>query len=331
MDLYQCRRSILKQQQGKAVVSMCHPSFGCTKCNRRQPPIVIMGLFCVAAISNMPACLAFLRRTAAPMMRRRSSSVAPPRIASRRLTSLAPNRHTFRLPSAMRRSLLHSPQKCEVMDVTKEIMPTCPGTRKFLATSPFGSANLSNSWWCSELLLLLLLPLLLVEAAPTGALWGGILPSPLGRLTSPGPKGSSSMPAPWHISLSFTPTPGVTSAALKVAFSMSVPPASTNLLLMRSSRSLGDTPRLRQSSTHTSGPPLKPTRIGLKLDTMQLSSSSSLRSPVSIKLFSSPRLMFHSCVRPSMSRLSSTHTLKPLFCSVVANMRPRVPPHTHTS
>eukprot|EP00983_Pelagomonas_calceolata_P094673 1157912-Pelagomonas_calceolata.AAC.5 len=49
------------------------------------------------------------------------------------------------------------------------------------------------------LLLLLLLPLLLVEAAPTGALWGGILPSPLGRLTSPGPKGSSSMPAPWHI------------------------------------------------------------------------------------------------------------------------------------
>ncbi len=52
-----------------------------------------------------PACAARLRPTAAAMMARRSSSVAPPRMASRRDTSEAPNRHTLRLPSASRRSL----------------------------------------------------------------------------------------------------------------------------------------------------------------------------------------------------------------------------------
>lgn len=53
-----------------------------------------MGLFCVTASTSMPACAAFLLSTAADMTDASSSSVAPPRTASRKLTSLAPNRHT---------------------------------------------------------------------------------------------------------------------------------------------------------------------------------------------------------------------------------------------
>ena len=59
-----------------------------------QPPICTMDLFFDRAISNMPACAAFLRSTAAEMMVRSSASVASSRIASRRLTSLAPKRQT---------------------------------------------------------------------------------------------------------------------------------------------------------------------------------------------------------------------------------------------
>jgi len=162
----------------------------------------------------MPACAARLRDTAAPMIARRSPSLAPSRIASRRLTSFAPNRHTWktahlslnglcqlcllasntsncavqdcshcdrlrlhilscslyslrrtlladltsaqpeqhtphaargrgrralRLPSAMRRRRLQSPQKACVMDVTNDTLPRWPRTRKFFATSPAGS------------------------------------------------------------------------------------------------------------------------------------------------------------------------------------------------
>ena len=43
----------------------------------------------------MPACAAFLRSTAAEIIRRRSSSLAFSRIASLKLTSFAPNRHTY--------------------------------------------------------------------------------------------------------------------------------------------------------------------------------------------------------------------------------------------
>jgi len=50
--------------------------------------------FLVRESSNMPACAAFLRLTAAEMTARRSASAAPSRIASRRLTSFAPKRHT---------------------------------------------------------------------------------------------------------------------------------------------------------------------------------------------------------------------------------------------
>ena len=39
----------------------------------------------------------------------------------------------------MRRRRLQSPQKALVMLVTKETVPTKPGTRKFFATSPEGS------------------------------------------------------------------------------------------------------------------------------------------------------------------------------------------------
>lgn len=58
-------------------------------------------------------------------------------------------------------------------------------------------------------LLLLLLPFVLPfvlaeeedgdESALAAADLAEILPKPLGRLMSPGPKGSSSTPAPWHL------------------------------------------------------------------------------------------------------------------------------------
>lgn len=59
-----------------------------------QPPMVIIGLFCVTASTSIPACAAFLLSTAADMTAASSSSVAPPRTASRKLTSFAPNKHT---------------------------------------------------------------------------------------------------------------------------------------------------------------------------------------------------------------------------------------------
>lgn len=67
--------------------------------------MVIIGRFAAAASSNMPACAARLRSTAALMTSRSSSSVAPARSASRSDTSFAPNRQTFKLPSASSRSL----------------------------------------------------------------------------------------------------------------------------------------------------------------------------------------------------------------------------------
>ena len=59
-----------------------------------HPPMWTIALFLFLAISNMPACAAFFLSTAAEMITRRSSSDAPWRIASLRLTSLAPNRQT---------------------------------------------------------------------------------------------------------------------------------------------------------------------------------------------------------------------------------------------
>lgn len=53
-----------------------------------------MDLLGVAAMANMPACAAFLRSTAADITAAKSESVAPSRIASLRLTSFAPKRHT---------------------------------------------------------------------------------------------------------------------------------------------------------------------------------------------------------------------------------------------
>jgi len=68
-----------------------------------QPPIWTMERLGAAAIANMPACAALLRPTAAEMTASSSPSEAPSRIASRRLTSLAPNRHTCAAPPSSHR------------------------------------------------------------------------------------------------------------------------------------------------------------------------------------------------------------------------------------
>ena len=62
------------------------------------PPIKIIGLFLCCAILNMPACWGFFRCTAAAMMDSTSSFDEPLRRASRRDTSEAPKRHTFKFP-----------------------------------------------------------------------------------------------------------------------------------------------------------------------------------------------------------------------------------------
>ena len=93
-----------------------------------QPPIFTMARFLVPASSIMPAWAARLRSTAADTTAARSPSLAPWRIASRRLTSLAPNRQTLRLPSAISRRRLQSEQKALVMDVMKLTLPWKPGT-----------------------------------------------------------------------------------------------------------------------------------------------------------------------------------------------------------
>ncbi len=55
---------------------------------------------------------------------------------------------TLRLPSAMRRRRLQSPQKALVMEVTKDTVPRKPGTRKFFATSPRASCKKFNCFDC---------------------------------------------------------------------------------------------------------------------------------------------------------------------------------------
>ena len=44
-------------------------------------------------------------------------------------------------PSAINRRRSHPPQKCSVMDVTKDTLPAAPSRRKFLATSEGGAAR----------------------------------------------------------------------------------------------------------------------------------------------------------------------------------------------
>jgi hypothetical protein len=50
-------------------------------------------------------------------------------------TSEGPNKHTLKFPLASNRSLLHPAQKCSVIDVINEIVPTCPSILKFFAVS----------------------------------------------------------------------------------------------------------------------------------------------------------------------------------------------------
>ena len=70
-------------------------------CRFSHPPMRIMGLFLVLAMLYWPACLAFFLLTAAEMTEARSLSSSLFLIFSSRLTSVLPNRHTFRLPSAV--------------------------------------------------------------------------------------------------------------------------------------------------------------------------------------------------------------------------------------
>jgi hypothetical protein len=50
-------------------------------------------------------------------------------------TSEGPNKHTLKFPSANNRNLLQPAQKCSVIDVINEIVPTCPSILKFFAVS----------------------------------------------------------------------------------------------------------------------------------------------------------------------------------------------------
>ena len=45
---------------------------------------------------------------------------------SRRLSSVFPNKHTFKFPSAVRRNRLQDPQKFSVIDVIKPMRPLKP-------------------------------------------------------------------------------------------------------------------------------------------------------------------------------------------------------------
>ena len=45
---------------------------------------------------------------------------------SRRLSSVFPNKHTFKFPSAVKRNRLQDPQKFSVIDVIKPIRPLKP-------------------------------------------------------------------------------------------------------------------------------------------------------------------------------------------------------------
>lgn len=51
------------------------------------------------------------------------------------LTSEGPKRHTFKLPSAKSLNLLQPAQKCSVIEVTKDTVPTWPSIWKFFAVS----------------------------------------------------------------------------------------------------------------------------------------------------------------------------------------------------
>jgi hypothetical protein len=63
-------------------------------------------------------------------------------------TSEGPNKHTLKLPSASSRNLLQPAQKCSVIDVINEIVPTCPSILKFFAVSEGWSLSLSTPSKC---------------------------------------------------------------------------------------------------------------------------------------------------------------------------------------
>ncbi|KAG5288960.1 hypothetical protein I7I50_01502 [Histoplasma capsulatum G186AR] len=136
--------------------------------SKTYPPIKIIGLFFIFFNSPMPACFAFFRLTAMPMILSSSlsrsltrppystwpalladsnrpsafmasSSIGCPsfslRIISRNDTSAFPNKHTLRLPSLVMRKRLQVPQKLCVMLVMKPTRPSNPGTRYVLLVS----------------------------------------------------------------------------------------------------------------------------------------------------------------------------------------------------
>ena len=78
--------------------------------------------------------------------RQHSAAGAGSRSAARRLLTWQPPHMRHRMPLACRlpRPSDAPEQKALVMDVMKLTVPRCPGTRKFLATSPAGSAQRSR-------------------------------------------------------------------------------------------------------------------------------------------------------------------------------------------
>ena len=107
----------------RALLWLCHP------------PILIMARLGDLAISNMPACAAFLRSTAAEMIRRRSSWLASSRMASLRLTSFAPNRHT-----CTRHSMLaegpRQPRSTSVAQAALTVLQEASHTRLHASLNP---------------------------------------------------------------------------------------------------------------------------------------------------------------------------------------------------
>mmetsp|Transcript_16535 Transcript_16535/g.23117 ORF Transcript_16535/g.23117 Transcript_16535/m.23117 type:complete len:251 (+) Transcript_16535:295-1047(+) len=106
--------------------------------------MVVIGRMVSLAMSNIPACRAFLRCSVSCIIILRSLSAAPSLIASRRLTSSLPKRHAFRLPSAVMRTRLHAPQKCSVIDVMNPTRPFHPSTCHSFETALGASSCLTR-------------------------------------------------------------------------------------------------------------------------------------------------------------------------------------------
>mmetsp|Transcript_2787 Transcript_2787/g.4645 ORF Transcript_2787/g.4645 Transcript_2787/m.4645 type:complete len:303 (-) Transcript_2787:755-1663(-) len=123
-------------------------------CVYPQPPIFTIGL---GFWTTIPSCLNFFLCTCACTRCAISSSVYPSRMGLSKLVSSDPNKHTLKLPSAISLNLLHEPQKCSVMEVTKDTSPLKPSTLKSFATAFLSQAVLWRTPKWSSILFLVTL------------------------------------------------------------------------------------------------------------------------------------------------------------------------------